>query len=109
MNPVVFTYILIIIALSGFASAFLAYITFQAVAWLWEMFIDHAWNPMLERIPVPAWLVSPKTVFFNIIAEINEHLRDVNTARHRKIDFTEWVQDVREISEGRRMPVSIHG
>ena len=63
---------------------------------------------MLEHIPA-GWLDTIQDYFYSIIAEIVDHFRDIEKIRHRKIDFSGWVQEVREINEGRRMPVSIRG
>lgn len=64
--------------------------------------------PALEYIPA-GWTVTAQDYIYSIVAEIVEHLSEVEHSRHRKIDFTQWVLEAREINEGRRMPVSISG
>jgi hypothetical protein len=58
----------------------------------------------LEYIPA-GWIDVFQNYFYSIVGELNEHLRETEQARHRKIDFSHWVREVREINEGRRMPV----
>lgn len=71
--------------------------------------------PLFDNIPM-TWTVTIPAYFYNVAANIHDYLvdKDEEIGRHRKIDndpdfFTNIVMEVREINEGRRMPVSING
>lgn len=69
---------------------------------------------VLARIPA-GWTVVLENAFYNLVAELNEHLHfiDQEKSRHRREDkeklFSEMLQELHLVQEGRRTPVSIRG
>lgn len=86
--------------------------------WVLPAFVMEAADriaPLFERIPMN-WSVRIQDWFYSTAANIHEYLvdKEEEIGRHRKIDkdinfFSDIVMEVREVNEGRRMPVSING
>jgi hypothetical protein len=102
-------------ALSVGVTTFVIWLLPPSVLSLWEQ-VSPGILFFVSQIPM-GWTLTIQNYFYSIVGEINEYCRVREaeiTGRHRKFKeiedfFSTAVQELREVNEGRRTPVTING